>query len=527
MLNGLRPRSRSAGWTAPWLGLPAHTPRGWKTLVPFILPFVLYLLTLAPTIYNLDSAELTTAVATNGIVRATGYPLYLLLGKLFAWLPIGDMGYRLNLFSAVCGALTILLADRILQRLAVGGWVRLGTLGLLATAPYFWAMSLVAEVYTLHTALMAGVILLLLHWNASPSTGRLAAVALLLGLSMGNHAATVLLVPGCVWFVATRERQEWLLPHIITAVLGAALAGAAVYLLIPWRYGLDPSFNYAGQYDATGAFVPVDLQTWAGFWWLISGRAFAGQMFGYGLGELGAQIAGFGAQLWLAFFAIGVGPGLWGAAVLLRRDRRLGGMLLLMFLANAIFYINYRVVDKVSMYLPAYLVWALWVGVGYQAIVNGVRATAVARRWEHLLQGVMVAAVLLALVWNWTRVDLSDDWSTRAQSVAILQRVQPNALIFGWWDTVPAVQYLQLVEGQRPDVTAINRFLISGPDMNQLILRELGRRPIYIDNPSVDLLRQARVTAVGPLYLLAPRDAAPAPAASRKSSNREALKMFP
>jgi hypothetical protein len=96
-----------------WRLLADPVPR---LLITFLAPFLLYLLTLAPTIYNLDSAELATAVATNGIVRATGYPLYLLLGKLFVLLPVGDVGYRLNLFSAVCGALTIALADGILQR---------------------------------------------------------------------------------------------------------------------------------------------------------------------------------------------------------------------------------------------------------------------------------------------------------------------------------------------------------------------------------------------------------------------------
>ena len=52
-----------------------------RSIAAFVLPFILYLLTVAPTIYNLDSAELTTAAATGGLVRATGYPLYLILGR--------------------------------------------------------------------------------------------------------------------------------------------------------------------------------------------------------------------------------------------------------------------------------------------------------------------------------------------------------------------------------------------------------------------------------------------------------------
>ena len=92
-----------------------------RSLVAFFLPFILYTITLAPTIYNLDSAELTTAAATEGLVRATGYPLYMFLGHLWSKIPVGDVGYRMNLFSAFCGALTILLADRILRRLKVNG----------------------------------------------------------------------------------------------------------------------------------------------------------------------------------------------------------------------------------------------------------------------------------------------------------------------------------------------------------------------------------------------------------------------
>ena len=293
-------------------------------LLAFLAPFLIYVLTAAPTIYNLDSAELTTAAATGGLMRATGYPLYLVLGKLWSLIPVGDLGYRMNLFSAFWGAVTIFLADYILKLLKVRSWARFGALGLLATAPYFWSLSLFAEVYTLHTALMAGIILALLRWGEDPGPARLGLVVFLLAISMGNHAATVLLLPGSLWYVGTRHPQELRRSANYLAVLLALILGGSVFLYLPWRYGANPPFNYAGIYDGSGTFQKVNLQTLDGFLWLVTGRTFSGQMFGYRLHELGSQALEFGNQLWLSFFAIGILPGLIGLFYGIKRVLRHG-----------------------------------------------------------------------------------------------------------------------------------------------------------------------------------------------------------
>ena len=44
----------------------------WDSLLAFLAPLFLYLATMAPTLYNLDSAEFTTAAYSGGLVRATG-----------------------------------------------------------------------------------------------------------------------------------------------------------------------------------------------------------------------------------------------------------------------------------------------------------------------------------------------------------------------------------------------------------------------------------------------------------------------
>lgn len=482
----------------------------WQTTIAFGLPFLIYIFTAAPTIYNLDSAELTTAAATGGLVRATGYPLYLLLGYLWSWLPVGDVGYRLNLFSAFNGALTIALAERILRRWGIGPWAMFGALGLLAVAPFFWALSLIAEVYTLHTALMAGIILLLLAWADNPTPRRLALLGLTIGLSLGHHAATVLLIPGCGWYMLTVAPRRILAPRSLLLGLAASLLGLSIYLYLPWRYQALPAFNYAGHYDATGVFIPVNLWTPTGLWWLISGRAFAGEMLAYQGAELWAEVWRFIGQLWRAFFALGIGPGILGLIVLGRRDWRLGGMLLLMFGCSAGFYVDYRVIDKDTMFLPAYLVWALWLGVGYQWLLDWVypaeeKNRLFAQRRVWVLRGIMICAVLLAMGWNWRLTDLSDDWSTRSRGETILRHAQPNALIFGWWDTVPPLEYLQLVEKRRPDVKMINRFLITPGDMRRLITAEIARRPVYIDSVPSELVPTVTAVPVGPIYRLLPR----------------------
>jgi hypothetical protein len=480
-----------------------------RTLLAFGLPFMLYLITLAPTIYNLDSAELTTAAATGGIVRATGYPLYLLLGRAWSWLPIGDVGFRMNLFSAFCGALTIALAERSLRHVQVSAWARFAALGLLACAPFFWAMSLVAEVYTLHTALMATIILLLLRWSESPTTYRLALVGLTVGLSLGHHAATILLLPGCAWYVLSVAPRRALAPRTLALTIGALLLGLSVYLYLPLLSTTQPAFNYAGHYNAAGQFVPDDLRSVDGLWKLMRGQAFAGQMLAYRGAELWHEVTGFAVQLSQAFFIVGVGPGLIGLVVLLRRNRRLGGMLLLMFAFSAGFYVDYRVVDKNTMFLPAFLIWALWLAVGYDWLYRWLSRAHdnFTRTWgARLLRVALMGVVLIAVAWNWRLTDLSRDHSTRQRGESILQMAEPNALIFGWWDTVPVIEYLQLVEGQRADVQAINRFLIAPDDMRQLIEHNLGQRPIYIDSVPEDLSNVVRVRRAGQVYELQPRN---------------------
>jgi len=137
--------------------------------------------------------------------------------------------------------------------------------------------------------------------------------------------------------------------------------------------------------------------------------------------------------------------------------------------------------------------------------------------------------VVFALAWNWPLSDLSHDRSTRVRGEKILELARPDALIVGWWGTVPVVEYLQLVEGRRTDIQAINRFLIRHHDLLTLLEREIDRRPVYIDEPVEGLSASVQATQIGPLFRLyrlgsqpiaSPGDLGPAMPAAAANGNR-------
>ncbi len=85
----------------------------------FLLVFGIYIWTLYPTVpaYR-DSGELISVPYILGICHPPGYPLYTILGKIFTFAPFGNIAFRVNLMSALFGALTIAIIFLIIAKLS-------------------------------------------------------------------------------------------------------------------------------------------------------------------------------------------------------------------------------------------------------------------------------------------------------------------------------------------------------------------------------------------------------------------------
>ena len=120
-----------------------------------------YFLTMPTTVGRADTFEFQVVAPQLGIAHPTGYPLYLLLGKLFTLIPMGSVAWRLNVGTAVfaLSAATLLyLTGRKLLGHPLPALLGAIALGL---TPTFWSQAIEAEVYSLHALIIAAALYLM------------------------------------------------------------------------------------------------------------------------------------------------------------------------------------------------------------------------------------------------------------------------------------------------------------------------------------------------------------------------------
>jgi hypothetical protein len=506
-----------------WLSPPSiASARGrWPRLLAlpvFGAALTLYGLTLSPSIAALfdDSLEFQLVTYQLGIAHPTGYPLYTLLGWLFTRLPIGDVAYRVNLMSAVFGALAVALVYLVGLEIASNGergsWsaVAAAAIGALAlgVSPVFWSQATLAEVYTLNAAFVAGMLLLLARGVRRARD--LMALAFLFGLSLTHHRTTVLLLPAIAFYLwrAARSGSTSLAPAGKTAVKSAALlmAPLLLYLYLPLR-GQVGSLD--GTYD----------NTLAGFWQQVTAGGYGTFIFANPFGaERGAD---FYLTLFLQQFGwVGLGAGLAGLWALRRRD--MGAITGIAFASYLAFNLFYRVADIQVFFIPTFIIWALWIGSCAGWLLNrlgvwrreGLTAehaesaekTKKAWRqqliWSALGLGVpLLFAGQSALLFrdNLPQLNRSGDWAVHDYGVDMLhQPLEQGAAIVGLLGETTLVHYFQAAEGLRPDLLPVAADREA--DRMAAIARLLGEgRLVYLTRELAGAPARWSLGAAGPL----------------------------
>ena len=130
------------------------------TFLCAIFVLAVYVHYLARDIIPSDSADLVGQAYRLGVCHVTGYPSTVIAGKLFTWIPIGNIPYRINLLSAVSATLTVVLTILLINLLI--GDISAAVLGgmVLGLCPIFWWRAESANVHMFATLLTITYMLL-------------------------------------------------------------------------------------------------------------------------------------------------------------------------------------------------------------------------------------------------------------------------------------------------------------------------------------------------------------------------------
>jgi len=470
--------------------------------------FVLYVLTLSPGVVGGDPGEFQFVPYILGIPHRTGYPLYVLLGKLWSYLPMGGTAYRMNLFSALFAALAAALTYLTIRRLEVSRLAALGGAASLVFSGLFWSWATMAGVRAMNALFFALLIWLALVWRVkarsslAESRWWLYGLALAFGFSLTHHRTVILALPALILFFLLEGLRDHRSAALSLVLVGLPLL---LYLYLPIRGRMAPPFvnipvqDLAGFIDLVGSTRVVDrfhLLAWREI--IPRSRAYAE--------NLDAQFT------WPLVFL-----GLSGSLLLARRDPKPFLLLALMFFSVAGFTMSYYLEGRPGIedyFLPSYLVFALWIGVALDELF-GVAERPRAGLWRLLGVATLLSGSIF-LLWREARASYGAILQGRQApldgyrqalrgeqadrfALSSLPFVDPASIILCDWEQATPLLYYQLIEGLRPDVT----ILWPLSDWEEWVekARQEGRS-IYVARQFPPLAGRKYLTNLGPLVEL-------------------------
>ncbi len=401
-----------------------------------------------------DGGDLATAVVLGGVPHPTGYPLYLLVNRLFLLLS-PDPAHALTIASAFWGAaaagLTGLATTNFCRMLyPAGKAVTGGILGGLAIAfaPLVWSQALIVEIYSFNLFLLALFYLALSWWWEKPSDSKLILVALVAGLAVGQHRTALFSLPGSLWLIFITKKPGWKQSGLLLAVFSVALLLPYLYLL--FIGGNNPAANWSD----------IGVGNLAGLWQHFSGGDYRQYWLVAPLGQsLGRIPASFNLLL-QQFGLVGLLLGWLGlvACFLEKRARPLGWLILSGLILHLGFAAGYAADNSQLYLLPAFQLWAIMLGVGLVWGVNQLPAA----KWVGIL-GLVALLIIpgLSLVANYAKLNLNGQHEAESWASSTLQTAPEKAVLVSYHDsTTFALWYAQSVKKYRPEVAIIDARLL-------------------------------------------------------------------
>ena len=430
----------------------------------FLLTFSTYLLTLCPTVSTGDSGELISAAYTLGVPHSPGYPLFCLFGKLFTFIPIGSIAYRVNLMSAFFASFSAVVIYFIIFRLInqlnpQASFINKFLPAAISSLMYgysntFWSQAVNAEVYTIWIFFLSLSFLTLLVWSEKKKDSLLYLFSFLYGVSFTCHQLSVFFAPGCLALILMYRPKIWREWKTLFLMFDFFLLGLCLYLYAPIRAAANPGMNWNRIQDING-FVDYLSRRQYGSLKENFSPTYVTSALNFDFPKL-KQLLGYFKYEFSPFcvlFVFGFIP------LIFKAKRYLISFLLILIFSGLRIWRNINPEEAHSLYigrvylLAGFLIVIILLGLGIYYLLDFYT-----RRNKRILYISLVLLIALMptapLALNYMENDQSQNFVAYDYGKNILDTMDKNAILLGHGDNALFIlAYLKLAEKLRPDVT--------------------------------------------------------------------------
>jgi hypothetical protein len=459
-----------------------------------IAVLIVYFITLAPSVVQIDAGELAAVQITFGIAHPTGYPLFTILGYLFSLIPLPFTKiYQMNLLAAIYCAATVgffvqtikLVLDNLekfnpkksvefkkpkkksrkdkdnvviakTEQKEIPEIIKLFTAGfsglILAFSKTFWFQSTSVEVYSLHLLLICTIIFVLLkaylqseeQQNILHNYWFILAIALALGFS--NHMTTLLILPAIAYlFFSKFGFNKASIKKMLSMIALFLPVLAIIYSYLPIRASQQPILNWGNPIDMERILRHISGKQYQV--WLFSSMDAAKKQLGYFFSSLTSE------------FNIALIPIFIGALFSYSYSKKLFVFLIVVFASTVLYSINYDIVDIDSYFLLAHISLAFFSAFGI------IKIHSVLKLLNHKNLIVIITSLILTLIFasiNFKKVDQSNTQIFENYTKSLLNSMDKKSIVLSYqWDFfISASYYFQNVESFRKDVIVIDKELL-------------------------------------------------------------------
>ncbi len=431
-----------------------------------IILTAVYMVTLLPGVgYHGDTAKFQFVGRVLGTPHSTGYPTYILLNHIFTkFFPFGSLAYKANLLSAIFAVLTCfflyLTLIRVFAISAIISFIASLSLGMTYT---FWSQSIVAEVYTLHSLFLVTVIYSFLSWRQTKKSAFFFIGCFLYAISFGNHLTMLLVLPAIVFIVWNTDKKTFTDIKKVMWVLLFIIIGALQYGYLFWRF-----------YSPDTPYLEMAAPNLEKFSWFISGAQFKSRMFAFSFFEVVTdRIPWFLKQMLVEFLFLSPVAIL---GVYKMKNNAVNIFLLLIFLGNMGYAVNYNIAD-ISVYLiPNVLIIAIYLGLGLEFLIE-----IASKKKIGLISYASYTFIIIPVLLFFFNQDKMHHINNtlHAQKVeTIITTVKGNALLISPDEFYSQYFWYYLI-GEKLEAKR-NIFLVHHFDINQVKEYIDNKKPIYL-----------------------------------------------